>query len=161
MRLKPSTYFALAIMVVMAAVVIRALTFSYYQPALLPIIFGSIVFIFAGIQAAREIRGKEVTKATGDRGPATKGEEIQYTKGTSLGAFAAWFMGFALGVFLFGHLIAIPLFIVSYVRSRGKSWIKAIAAAACVTAGIYLLFPLALKVELYPGLIPELIFPGD
>ena len=159
MRLKPSTYFALAIMVVMAAVVIRALTFTYYQPALLPVIFGSIVFIFAGIQAAREIRGTEVRKAR--EKPEIKGEEIQYTKGTSLGVFGAWFMGFALGVFLFGHLIAIPLFIVFYVRSRGKSWIKAMAAAACVTAGIYLLFPLALKVELYPGLIPELIFPGD
>lgn len=156
MRLKPSTYFAISIMVVMALVIGKALTFRYFQSALLPVLIGSLVFILAGLQAGREIRGKEVTKAEGK--PKFEGEEIVYTKGIGLGTFAAWFLGFCLAVYLLGHLIAVPLFSISYVKWRGKSWAIAIATAACITAFIYILFPFSFKTELYPGLITELVF---
>lgn len=72
--------------------------------------------------------------------------------------FAAWFLGFCLAIYLLGHLIAIPLFSLSYVKWRGKSWVIAIAAAACITVFIYILFPVAFKSELYPGVVTELIF---
>ena len=62
MRLKPSTYYALAIMVVMAIVVGNALTFKYYQSALLPVLTGTMVFILAGVQVWKEILGKEAPK---------------------------------------------------------------------------------------------------
>ncbi len=83
--LKPSTYFAIVIMIVMALVVGRALTFRYFQSALLPVLVGSITFILAGIQVWREILGKEVTKAKAEGKPKVEVvEEIQYTKGISL-----------------------------------------------------------------------------
>ena len=156
MRLKPSTYFVLIIMAVMMAVIGKALTFRYYQTALLPVLVGSLVFILAAIQVGRETLGKEVAKA--EEKPKFEGEEIQYTKGMGLGIFAAWSLGFCLAIYLLGHLIAVPLFSLSYVKWRGKGWVKAIATAACITAFIYILFPLAFRTELYPGLISELIF---
>lgn len=158
MRLKPSTYFALSIMVVMMFVIGKALTFRYFQSAFLPVLVGGLVFILAGLQVWRENQGKEVTKTEGK--PKVGGEEIVYTEGIGLGTFAAWFLGFCLAVYLLGHLIAVPLFSLSYVKWRGKNWVIAIAAAACITAFIYLLFPFAFKTELYPGLITELVF-GD
>ena len=158
MKLKPSTYFALIVMAVMLAVIGKALTFRYYQSAILPVTVGSLVVILTGIQVWREILGKGAAKAE-DKHRA-KGEEIEYTKGMNLGVFAAWFFGFCLAIYALGHLIAVVLFCLTYVKSRGKSWVNAVAAAACITIFIYLLFPLAFKVELYPGLIYEYIFEG-
>lgn len=157
MRLKPSTYFAISIMVVMAFVIGKALTFRYYESALLPVLVGSLVFILAGLQVLREILGKEVTKAEGK--PKFEGEEIVYAKRVGLGTFAAWFFGFCMAIYLLGHLIATFLFSLSYVKWRGKNWVIAITTAACITAFIYIIFPLAFKAGLYPGVIPELIFP--
>ena len=158
MRLKSSTYFPICIMAVMVLVVGKALTFRYFQSALLPVIVGSLVFILAAVQVSKEIWGKEVTEAEGK--PKFEGEEIVYTKGIGLGTFAAWFSGFCLAVYLLGHLIAVPLFSLSYVKWRGKTWLIGVTTAVCITVFIYILFPLAFKTELYTGVIPELLF-GD
>lgn len=159
MRLRPSTYFAIAIMAVMLVVIGKALTFRYYQTALLPVLGGSLVLILAGIQAVKEILGNRVTKVQEKApDPPPREEEIQYVKKVDLGIFAAWFLGFCLAVYLLGHLLAVLLFMLSYVKWRGKSWGVAIVAAVCITACIYILFPLAFKVELYPGFLYELIF---
>jgi hypothetical protein len=158
MRLKPSTCFPICIMVVMVIVIGKALTFRYVQSALLPVLVGSLIFILAGLQAVREIWGKEVTKV--EEKHKFAGEEIEYTKGMELGTFAVWFLGFCLAIYLLGHLIAVPLFSLSYVKWRGKSWRNALFTAAFITAFLYVLFPLAFKAEFYPGLIPDLII-GD
>lgn len=158
MRVKPSTYFAFIIMAVMVAMIGKALTFRYYQTALLPVIAGSLVFILAAIQAGREIFGKDAS--TTQKKPTVEGEDIEYTKGMSIGVFTAWFLGFCLAIYALGHLIAVPLFSLSYVKWRGKNWTTAVVTAAGITAFIYIIFPLAFRTELYPGLISEL-FLGE
>ncbi len=158
MRLKPSTYFALVIMAVMIAMISKAVTFKYYQTALLPVLIGSLVIILTAVQVGKEIMGKEPTKVR--EKPKVEGEEIHYTKGMSMGVFAAWFLGFCAAIYALGHLIAVALFCLSYIKWRGKSWAIAVAAAAGITAFIYVLFPLAFRTELYPGLIPQFFF-GD
>ncbi len=157
MKLKPSTYFAIALMILMVAVIGKALTFRYYQSALIPVIFGGMVFILAAIQAVREITGKAPEPS--ENKPKFK-EGIEYTKGMGTGVFSAWFFGLALAIYLFGHLIATPLFSLAYVKWRGRSWGKAIACGVCITAFLYVLFPVAFRTELYQGIIPEYLF-GD
>jgi len=149
-RLKPSNYFAIAIMIAMLVIIGQALTFRYFQSALLPLLFGGVVFLLAGLQLWRELTAKEKPKAKKEEPPPV-------VKGTSLGVLTLWMLGFSAAILLFGHLIAVPLFILSYVRWRGRGWGIAIAFATAVTAGLYGLFTLAMRVELYPGFIYQLI----
>jgi hypothetical protein len=63
-----------------------------------------------------------------------------------------WLAAFALALALIGILYAVPLYIAASLRFRGhRSWIKSLLAAAITTTGIWLLFAVVLRLDLYPG----------
>jgi hypothetical protein len=63
-----------------------------------------------------------------------------------------WLAAFALGLVLIGILYAVPLYIAASLRLRGhRSWITSLMAAAITTIGIWLLFAVVLRLDLYPG----------
>lgn len=71
------------------------------------------------------------------------------------GQFVAviWLAVFALMLVLIGILYAVPLYIFASLRFRGsRSWITSLWIAAVVTGGIWLLFAVVLRLDLYPGL---------
>jgi len=64
----------------------------------------------------------------------------------------AWLSVFALMLVLIGILYAVPLYVVASLRFRGnRSWFTSLWIAAIVTAGIWLLFAVVLRLDLYPG----------
>jgi hypothetical protein len=64
----------------------------------------------------------------------------------------AWLAVFALMLVLIGILYAVPVYVVASLRFRGnKSWLTCLGTAAGVTAGIWLLFAVVLRLDLYPG----------
>jgi hypothetical protein len=64
----------------------------------------------------------------------------------------AWLAAFALALVLIGILYAVPLYIAASLRFRGhRSWVTSLLAAAITTAGIWLLFAVVLRLDLYPG----------
>ena len=69
------------------------------------------------------------------------------------GVLFAWLVGLFLAVYLAGFLVAIPLFILSYMKTHGAKWHVAIIFAILVTAIVYGVFEVALKVYLYEGLL--------
>ena len=139
-------------MIVMLVMIGVALNFPYVQPALLPILLGGFVFILAGVQLWKELSGKEKPEAKKEV-QTQEGEQPPVAKGVSLGMFSFWMAIFPLAILLLGHLIAVPAFILSFVRWRGRSWPVSIVFAAVMTAFLYGLFTLAMRVQLYPGLI--------
>lgn len=157
MRLQPSTYFALIIMAVMVALIGNALALPYIQSAVLPVIVGSLLFILSGIQVGKEILGKGVINAQKKPRQDAKHE---YKQGMSLGVFAAWTLGFYLAIIVLGHLIAVPLFCLSYAKWHRKSWVSSVVSAVSITAFIYIVFPLAFKITLYPGIIFDVVSGG-
>jgi len=61
--------------------------------------------------------------------------------------------GFVAGLVLIGILYAIPLFVFTSVRWRGKrSYVVSLGVAAATTLFIWLLFARLLRIELYAGL---------
>jgi hypothetical protein len=71
------------------------------------------------------------------------------------GQFVAvvWLSAFALMLVLIGILYAVPLYIFASLRFRGsRSWFTSLWIAAMVTGGIWLLFAVVLRLDLYPGL---------
>lgn len=146
MKLKPGSYFIMVIMAVSLAVILGALTLEYQSIKVLPIIVGSIVFILAAITLIRDLWAKEKPKGAVEQGE--KETELRRYWPT-----AAWIASFALAIYLLGFLIAIPLFILSYLKLQGRGWLRGIIIAGITTSLVYLAFELALQVKLYRGLL--------
>ena len=63
-----------------------------------------------------------------------------------------WLAVFAVVLVLIGVLYAVPLYIFASLRFRGRrSWFTSLWVSAIATSGIWLLFSIALRLELYPG----------
>jgi hypothetical protein len=63
-----------------------------------------------------------------------------------------WLAVFALMLVLIGILYAAPLYILASLRFRGsRSWFTSLWIAGLTTGGIWLLFAVVLRLELYPG----------
>lgn len=157
MRLRPSSYFLFAILLVSLAVVIRSAAFEHIDLKLLPIIVASLIFCLAVIALIREL-GKKEEKVT--RGPEVESDDIGKVEAEETEVeksryiwVACWLAGFALLSYLVGFLISIPLFIFSYLKTNGRGWLVTSVVAGIMLAFVYGIFELALQIELYRGLL--------
>jgi hypothetical protein len=66
-----------------------------------------------------------------------------------------WIVGCALGIYLVGFLISVPLFLVGYLKKAGRGWIAGIIIAAITTTFLYAVFEVGLGIKLYRGLLPR------
>lgn len=148
MNLKSSSYFLIAVMVLMVVVIAGALTKEYKQTKLLPIILGSIVLGLAAIELRRELLAEDKPAALPKQNETHRGDTLHRHLFT-----AAWMAGFLLAVYLFGVVVAIPLFIVSYLKCHGRGWLTTIMLAAGTTAFIYVIFIRLLHEELHRGVL--------
>lgn len=65
-----------------------------------------------------------------------------------------WASGFTFGIYLFGFLVTIPVFTFLFIKIYGKrSTGLSLAVSAILVGSVYLLFSIALKIELYRGLL--------
>lgn len=66
----------------------------------------------------------------------------------------AAFLSLVLGIVLFGFHIALPVFLIVFLRFIARqSWFKSILAAVVATAFLVLVFEVGLRAQLYPGAI--------
>lgn len=68
-----------------------------------------------------------------------------------------WIAVFYVCIFLFGFLIAIPIFTILYMRLQRERWVLSVACAAGLWLTIYLSFSVIAKIALYEGLIFRLL----
>lgn len=86
----------------------------------------------------------EVTEVTLDRKT-----EMRRTLG-----FFGWFVGGALGIWLLGLVIALPLLVFLYTLIEGKEkWFTALAASACTYLLVWGLFEYMLETRWPPGIL--------
>ncbi len=65
----------------------------------------------------------------------------------------AWFSGCAVAIYFLGFLVAIPLFLFSFLKFWAKeSWLMSLVLAAAVPAIVYFTFVYILSVPLHTGL---------
>lgn len=119
-----------------------------FESKLLPVLIGSIVVLLAAVGLCNEVRAQKTPKASSSVDSAFD----QETWRGYLVHFG-WLVGFLLAIYLIGYLLAIPIFLFSYTKRLGSSFLVAIASALIVTAFIYAAFVLALDVKLYRGLL--------
>ena len=139
-------------MAAMLIIIGLSLRMEYFTTKFLPLTIGGIVLIVEGIGLWREISARDRPEATVTEDDTGKREEAregwhQYLRS------GAWVVGFFLAISLLGYLIAIPLFILSYMKSHGIRWGIAIILTILAPLLAYGIFELALGVELYRGLL--------
>ncbi|MFC2008328.1 tripartite tricarboxylate transporter TctB family protein [Chloroflexota bacterium] len=152
MKVKPSSYSLVAVMVICLLFIGLSLPMEYLTSKLLPLIFGSVGFLLAAIELGKDLtaKGKPASEVpTGDEADAMA--EVKVGVSSYLGA-VAWIVGFFLGILLLGFVIAIPLFIFSYMVTRGTRWFVALIFAVTTPALIYLVIDAVPGADLYQGL---------
>jgi Tripartite tricarboxylate transporter TctB family len=65
-----------------------------------------------------------------------------------------YFLGFIAGILLFGFWIAIPVFLVVFLRFQAKSsWLTALLLGIGASIALYLVFERGLKVQVHRGFV--------
>ena len=89
------------------------------------------------------------------RGPDAPQGEPPPAPGRELIAWGA-FLGLIAGVLLFGFWVAIPLFLVGYLKTQaGTGWATALCLGLGATAALYALFGMLLRVPMHQGFISQ------
>ena len=127
------------------------------QTALYPRVIGVPLVILAAIEVVLSLRGKEeeqrqaVDTALSDSVPA----DIAARR-TAV-AFA-WLLGFFLTIVLVGFPVAVPLFVLAFLRVQGReSWMLSVVLAAGAWLAFYLVFNKVLHLPFTEGLLWQVL----
>lgn len=148
MKIQPSSYYLIFILIVTGIAVGISLSFGSFTATLLPAIAGSTVFLLAAIQLLKELRTREKQQKAADEQQMTREDRIN---------LLGWLLGFPIAVYLVGFQIIMPLSIFLFLKLRGRSWLIAIVVAAATTILLYGIFQFALKIDLWNGLLFQLL----
>ena len=152
MKIKPSSYFLIVLLVIAIVALVYGLTFPTMKAKLVPIVISGIILVLASIELVRELRAGVKAQPETEADPeavlaGTKQEFYRYLVGLG------WMAALAAGIYLVGFLIAVPLFVVAYLKLNSRRWLISIGMAAAVAIFIYGIFVVVLRVDLYPGLV--------
>ncbi len=152
MKKSANFYFLVALIAIMSWVAITSLSFKRLEAQLLPLLTSVITILLAvgGMLVERLDRRKQLVDER---------ENNTWTPEQSrrLAAIMGWVLVFFFAIFLLGFLAAIPLSTLLYLKMRGRPWRTAVTFAAMLTIGVYLVFELGLKSDLYQGLLFSVI----
>ena len=151
MRIKPSAYFVIFLLLLGLFGIGMSLTFQYLAAILLPLLLSSVIFVLAAIQLSKELRSRDKEQTATEEKPQPDVEtRVELRR---FGSAIGWLAGFVLAIYLLGFLIAIPLFVFSYLKGHGRGWLTAIVLAVIAIGLIYGIFEFGLKAYLYRGLL--------
>jgi len=110
------------------------------------------------VQLYRDATGSEARRGSGDGGiDMDETYKVKLEAKTELWrtlGFFAWFIGGALGIWLLGIVITLPLLIILYALVEGKEkWPTSLIMAACAYALVWGLFEYMLETRWPPGML--------
>ena len=171
MKFKGKNYFDLFWVLFMGGIFIMATGYNR-KAGLIPMLVSGLCTVMALYTFIKGLREEE-TQPGGDQPPLV--DVIQTVSGNPVAGarntdaverkkrfwrIVGWMAGFSLAVYLFGHLIAIPIFTFLFMRLNGEKWVVSISCAVGLTLIVYLAFVVATKTTLYGGVLFN-FFGGD
>ena len=154
MRMKASSLFLMAILGVTAVLFALSLAIPDFDTKAFPTLVAGVILILGAI----ELRGELAARKDGEgRGSVLIKGDWHISKIVST---ASWILGLPLAVWLLGFRVAIPLFVLSYLRFHGRGWLISIILTVLTTIFLIGIFEFALGVELYKGLVFLLLERG-
>ncbi len=159
---KGSFWFTLLLLII--ALVVVSISFSYSERArLIPLAVGIVVSILAilvliGERYPRLIRGFDVSLTDFTKGDLEVERRMKAVSkrgvGTSVRTICAWIAGFFLLIYLVGFLIAIPVFVLLFLKIYGHiRWLNTLVVTIVTWGIIYAMFKLVMKVDLFKGIL--------
>ena len=170
MKWKGTNYFDIFWVIFFGCIFVTALTYDI-EAAFLPLLVSGLCLFFSIVRLVMVLSGgKKKGKAEEamavaiqdkDEGiskilASVKKEKERVDPRAAWKRFfiiSSWLFGFAVGVYLLGHLVAIPLFTFLYLRSRKEKWVISILFAVVMTVGVYLIIVVGTKTPLYQGVL--------
>ncbi|MFH0914766.1 MAG: tripartite tricarboxylate transporter TctB family protein [Chloroflexota bacterium] len=153
MTIKGTPTMYIGILALMLIIIVSSIMMKSFESKVLPLIFGGIVFFLAAVGLWQEMAPGKAKPTAGEG----KKDEKETGREGWLGYLihGAWVGGFILVIYLLGYLVAIPLFLLTYMKRLGTRWLTALIFAVVTTLLIWGVFEIALGLELYRGLILE------
>ena len=138
MRSRASLALGIGIMILAAWAVVSALAWPW-KAALFPLAIGIPLFCLAAAEVLCVILRPEARVATQDF-QLSDHLPPDVTLRRTVAAFG-WIVGFFAAIVMLGFLVAIPLFMLAYLRLQGKEgWTLSVVLTAAVWAAFYGLF---------------------
>ena len=154
MRLSGRAIMSFCIMLVGAGVCVNALAWPF-KAALFPMIVGVPVFGLAMIDFLYAAFEKEGKKASGIDFTFSEDVDKKLERRRTASIFL-WTLGFFFFVLLVGFQIAVPLFVLAYLKLQGKEgWTVTIATMLITWGAFYGLFVWFLNVPFMEGWIQQ------
>ena len=120
------------------------------EDKILPLILCGTAVVTALVGLMKEIKSNKSVIAAEKKEENGLGEEPGEAWLPNLIA-GAWITGFFLGILFVGFKVAIPAFVVAYMKWRRMSWLSAITYAFVTLGSLYAIFELGLDIQLYRG----------
>jgi len=154
MKMGANSYTYVAVLVLALVIIALSMQLKYLSTKQLPLIIGGIIFVVAAIGLVRDIRARNKPKTAATNGKTVDETETEINEswyGYALNG--AWVLGFFLGITFLGFILAIPVFLIVYLMVHGMKWYSATIFAVLTSAIVYVVFVLALDLDLYKGLL--------
>lgn len=151
MHNKPSLILAVAIMLVSGYGVVVAWGWPI-KAALFPLVIGIPLFCLAAAEALWLLFGAPEANVEGPEFRPSTDLPAREALRRTLGA-AAWILGFFAAIVLLGFPVAVPLYVLLYLKLHGEGWLLSVAMTAAVWAVFYGLFDLLLHLPFPAGLL--------
>ena len=150
------TNFALFLLIIFAVAVVSGWDWPNIAK-IMPVYVAAIPgLIMVSIQLVREMTGWETTKNTAGM-DMDQVSDVQLDKAIERRRtllFFAWFIGGALGIWLLGIVITLPLLVFLYALVEGgEKWYTSLILGACAYLLIWGLFEYMLETRWPPGLL--------
>ncbi len=144
------------------AVMFVILSFQYrYEARIAPLLVGTLASVCLAVVLINGIRAMYRDKRSGAKGDqaAASGEtatSVDFQLGVkgSLQA-VAWVVGLVVCIYLVGLVIALPLFVLVYMRAYKERWLTSLVSSAGILLIVWGFFDKILHVSLYWGILLE------
>jgi hypothetical protein len=157
-RVSPTALFLIVIIIVMAVFFVTSMSYADLKVKLMPSLMSGASIGLALIALINDLRsGNKGSMPTDEDGDVIEDKEKIDTPLIAYFQAFFWFAVLIAGVYLFGFLVAIPLWLLVYLWKQGYRWWKALLIGVILTAICYAVFTVILQIELYPGLIGKYV----
>jgi len=129
-----------------------SLSFHYFEALLAPLLLSIAIFILAAIELRKELVSEDKT-TQGVANTIPMGRVQDRTALRRFGMALGWMGGLILGIYILGFFLSILLFAFTYVKLRGRDWLRATIFAVSLTLILYLIFEMGLRSQLFRGLL--------
>lgn len=182
MKMKPKSYFTLFYMAFFIVVIIGSIGYTR-KARLIPLVVAIpcvglsiaqfVLDLGKGRKKGRSIEDdlfrdvmekvglQEGVKEESKEKEAKKEEKSGLGRAKPLFKILFWILLFYVSIFLFGFLIAIPLFTILYMHFQKERWRVSVACAAGLWLTVYLAFSVIAKISLHEGFVFRLLGGGE